>query len=173
MMPPPVQIRDCQYTSDLAAIGDIVNHEIQSSTAIYEEQPKSHQEIDTWFIAKKAGQWPVRGAYDECGKLLGFATFGPFRPQAAYRFTAEHSIYVSREVRGQGVGTLLLSDIIEQAEHARLHLLIGCIDADNYPSLALHQKLGFVHCGTVRQAGFKFDRWLDVSFLQKPLQAHS
>ncbi len=170
MMQPLVQIRDCQYTSDLAVIGGILNHEIQSSTAIYEDQPKSHQEIDNWFVAKKAGQWPVRGAYDRHGKLLGFATFGAFRPQAAYRFTAEHSVYVAKEVRGQGVGTLLLSDIIERAKDAGLHLLIGCIDADNAPSLALHQKLGFVHCGTVKKAGFKFDRWLDVAFVQKQLQ---
>ncbi len=164
-----VQIRDCESGQDVEAIRQILNHEITYSTSIYEDQTRSQEQTETWFAAKRAGRWPLRGAYCERGQLLGFATFAPFRPQAAYRFTVEHSVYVAPQARGQGVGQLLLCDLIEQANARRYRVLVGCIDATNLASLALHQKLGFTHCGTVKQAGYKFDRWLDVTFMQKVL----
>jgi L-amino acid N-acyltransferase YncA len=168
-MQPIIQIRNCRYPEDLEAIRDIFNHEIIHSTSIYEYEPKTAQQIDAWFQTKVTGQWPVRGAYNEHGQLLGYATLAPFRPHAAYRYTAEHSVYVGQQARGRGIGQQLLCDIIEQAIVCDYAVLVGCIDATNLASLALHKKLGFVHCGTVTKVGFKFDRWLDMTLVQKEL----
>ena len=102
----------------------------------------------------------------EPGVLAGFATWGPFRPRAAYKYSAEHSVYVAEQFRGEGVGRQLMQAIIGEAKNKDLHMLIAGIDATNVASIALHSSLGFRCCGTVREAGFKFGRWLDLEFWQ-------
>jgi phosphinothricin acetyltransferase len=119
-----------------------------------------------WFEAKAKGNYPVIGAEGENGELMGFASYGPFRAWPAYKYSIEHSVYVDARFRRRGVGRLLLERVIEAAQGQDYHVLIGAIDADNRESIALHQKLGFTHCGTIRQAGFKFGRWLDLAFYQ-------
>lgn len=168
-MQPFIDIRDCQNIPDLEAIHAILNHAIATSTALYDYEPWSREALERWFGNRSKQGLPIRGAYDSEGQLLGFATFGPFRPQPAYKYTVEHSVYVRQGCTNQGIGTSLLSDLITWATDAQYHVLIGCIDQDNQASIALHQKLGFTHCGTVKQAGFKFGRWLDAAFYQKTL----
>ena len=70
----------------------------------------------------------------------------------------------------RGIGRTLLEAVIAEAAARGLHILVGGIDATNYASVALHQQLGFVHCGTIREAGFKFGRWLDLAFWQRMLR---
>jgi phosphinothricin acetyltransferase len=122
-----------------------------------------------WFREKTAGRYPIVGAVSDSGALLGFATYGVWRVRPAYKYTVEHSIYVHKDHRGQGVGDALLGQIIEAARAQDYHVLVGGIDAENSASIALHVKHGFVHAGTVTQAGFKFGRWLDVAFYQLTL----
>lgn len=98
--------------------------------------------------------------------MLGFATFGPFRPKAGYDRTAEHSLYLAPQARGQGVGTTLMRIMIDDARARGLHTLIGCLDAQNAASIAFHQRLGFVETARLPQVGRKFDRWLDLVFVQ-------
>jgi phosphinothricin acetyltransferase len=98
--------------------------------------------------------------------LLGFASWGAFRSFPAYKYSVEHSIYVHRDARRRGLGERLLRALIERARERQLHVLVGCIDAANAGSIRLHERLGFVHSGTMRQIGFKFGRWLDASFYQ-------
>ena len=100
---------------------------------------------------------------------MGFASYGPFRPHAAYRYSVEHSVYVDRDFRQRGVARRLMTALIERAEAQQYHTLIGGIDASNTASIALHERLGFSHAGTVRQAAYKFDRWLDLAFYQRVL----
>jgi phosphinothricin acetyltransferase len=119
-----------------------------------------------WFETKRQGRFPVWGALDEQRHLLGFATYGTFRAWPAYKYSVEHSVYVARSARGRGVGSALMRRLIEAAEAQQYHLLIGGIDADNRESIAFHERLGFVHAGTIKQAGFKFGRWLDLAFYQ-------
>jgi phosphinothricin acetyltransferase len=121
-----------------------------------------------WFAAKRAGGFPVLGAVDD-GRLLGFATYGTFRAWPAYKYSVEHSVYVHRDERGKGVGSALMHGLFAAAERQELHTLIAGIDADNRASIAFHEKLGFEHVGTVKQAGFKFGRWLDLAFYQRLL----
>ena len=151
----------------LDAIGAIYNDAILNTTALYEYEPRSAEVMVAWFAGKEAAKLPVLGVVKESGVLAGFATWGPFRPFPAYCFSAEHSVYVDNRFRGQGVGQTLLNAILAEAAAAGLHTLIGGIDSTNVASISLHKKLGFTHCGTIREAGFKFGRWLDLDFWQK------
>jgi L-amino acid N-acyltransferase len=162
-------IENCLLERDIPRIQTILNHVIQTSTALYDYEPRSLDQVNAWATQKITQGLPLLGAFDATGELLGFATFGPFRPQPAYKYTVEHSIYVSQASHGQGIATALMTDLIKTAEHDQYHVVVGCIDANNAPSIALHRKFGFEHCGTVKQAGFKFGRWLDAAFYQKVL----
>jgi phosphinothricin acetyltransferase len=120
----------------------------------------------TWFDAKAKGRYPVIGIEDAGGTLMGFASYGPFRAWPAYKYTIEHSIYVDARFRGRGLGRLLLQEIIAAAQGQDYHVMVGGIDAANAVSIRLHESLGFTHSGTVKHAGFKFGRWLDLAFYQ-------
>jgi phosphinothricin acetyltransferase len=97
---------------------------------------------------------------------MGFASYGSFRAYPANKYTLEHSVYVANAHRGKGIASLLMQRLIELAQEQNYHTLIGSIDASNQPSIALHEKLGFTHAGTIRHAGFKFGDWLDLAFYQ-------
>jgi len=155
----------------LEAIRVIYNHEIVHTTALYEYEPRSVATMAAWWAAKQAAGLPVLGIEAEPGLLAGFASWGPFRPFPAYGHTVEHSVYVDERFRGRGVGRALLEALIEEARDRKLHTLVGVIDATNAASIGLHRRLGFTRCGTVREAGFKFGRWLDVEYWQLILAA--
>lgn len=123
-----------------------------------------------WFETKRANGFPVLGAVDASGKLLGFASWGRFRAFPAYKYTVEHSVYVHHEQRGRGLGRLLLTTLIQRARETQLHVIVGCIDASNTSSIGLHTRLGFAYIGTFKQVGFKFSRWLDAAFYQLNLE---
>jgi L-amino acid N-acyltransferase YncA len=163
-----MQIVDCNHREHGAAILSIVNDVIASSTALFEYRPRSPDSMTGWFEAKQRDGWPVIAATD--GELLlGFATFGTFRHWPAYKYSVEHSVYVERSCRRAGVGSALLGALVAIAEQRNLHLMVAGIDADNAASIALHRRHGFDHAGTVRQAGYKFGRWLDLAFYQRVL----
>lgn len=155
----------------LEAIRGIYNHEIAHTTALYEYEPRSVETMHAWWVAKEAHGMPVLGVEAEPGVLAGFATWGPFRPFAAYRHSVEHSVYVDVRFRGRGVGRTLLAALVDEACLRDVHTMVGVIDATNASSIALHRRLGFTHGGTLREAGFKFGRWLDVEFWQRILPA--
>ncbi|AOJ74736.1 GNAT family N-acetyltransferase [Burkholderia ubonensis] len=164
-----VRFVDCSEAEHAAAILDILNEAIVNSTALYDYAPRPPQAMATWFATKRAGGFPVVGAVDASGRLLGFASWGTFRAFPAYKYTVEHSVYVHHEQRGRGLGELLLRELIKRARDAEVHVLVGCIDATNAGSVALHTRVGFVHSGTIAEAGFKFGRWLDAAFYQLKL----
>jgi len=161
-----MRIVPCTHAEHADAILALLNDAILHSTALYEYAPRPRASMRAWFEAKQAGGFPVLGAVDDDDRLLGFATFGPFRPHAAYKYSVEHSVYVREDQRRRGVGRALLTQLIAAARDQQRHQLIGGIDVENRASIALHESLGFVHAGTVRQAGFKFGRWLDLAFYQ-------
>ena len=168
-----MQLLACDFARHAGAILEILNDAIVSSTALYDYRPRPLESMQAWFEAKRAGDFPVWGAVNDAGKLLGFATYGTFRAWPAYKYSVEHSVYVSREARGAGVGTRLMRRLIDSALEQQKHVLIGGIDAENAASIAFHERLGFVHAGTVAQAGFKFGRWLDLAFYQLVLPTPS
>jgi phosphinothricin acetyltransferase len=156
----------CSLAEHGGAILEILNDAIVSSTALYDYRPRAPESMLGWFEAKQRGGFPVWGAIDERGTLLGFASYGTFRGWPAYKYSVEHSVYVAPGQRGQGVGKALMARLIRSATEQGLHTLIGGIDASNAASVAFHEKLGFVPAGVIKQAGFKFGRWLDLAFYQ-------
>jgi L-amino acid N-acyltransferase YncA len=150
----------------LEAIREIYNDAILNTTALYEYAPRTPEMMQDWLAMRERDGTPVLGIEWEPGLLAGFATWGPFRPRPAYKYSAEHSVYVAERFRGEGIGRQLMQAIVEEARRADLHMLVAGIDASNVASIALHSSLGFRCCGTVREAGFKFGRWLDLEFWQ-------
>jgi L-amino acid N-acyltransferase len=156
----------CQPSRHAAAILAIFNDAIANSTALYDYKPRPAESMIAWFDAKARGRYPVIGLENDAGELLGFASYGPFRAWPAYKYTVEHSVYVDARFRGQGVGRRLLREIVAAAEGQDYHVMVGGIDASNAVSIRLHESLGFTHAGTVKHAGYKFSRWLDLAFYQ-------
>ena len=165
-----IRVVECSFERHAAAILDILNEAIVSSTALYDYVPRSMESMHGWFAAKAAGRFPVIGVEDVHGRLLGFASYGVFRAWPAYKYSVEHSVYVHHTERGRGLGVALMRELIAAAQAQGYHTLIGVIDHDNAGSIAFHEKLDFARCGTIRQAGFKFGRWLDVVFYQLLLE---
>ncbi len=159
------QLKDCTE-KQLPEILAIFNEAILNSTALYDYKPRTLDMMYSWYADKQKGNYPVIGAFDQEGTLLGFMSYGVFRVRPAYKYTIEHSVYVRSDMRGQGIGKVLLKEIIKKAEEQNYHVLIGGIDASNSASIQLHEKEGFVSCGLVKQAGYKFGKWLDLAFYQ-------
>ena len=160
-----MQVVACNYDSHANAILDIFNEAIVNSTAIYDYKPRALDSMAGWFSVKDAGSFPVIGAIEN-DQLLGFASYGTFRAWSAYKYSVEHSVYVHADHRGKGVGLALMHELIAAARQQEYHTMIGGIDLTNTGSITLHEKLGFVHAGTIKQAAFKFGRWLDLGFYQ-------
>jgi L-amino acid N-acyltransferase len=160
----------CTFERHADAILAIFNEAIVNSTALYDYQPRTSQSMVGWFDAKKAGGFPVIGVEDGDGTLLAFGSYGTFRAWPAYKYTVEHSVYVHKDHRGRGLGRVVMQELIEAARKNDLHAMMGGIDATNAGSIALHERLGFKHVGTLPQVGFKFGRWLDLAFYQLLLE---
>jgi len=153
---------------DLAGLLAIYNEVIATSTAIYSCDPVTLEERQKWWRARTAQGYPVLIARDEQG-VAGFATFGDFRAWPGYRFTVELSVHVRAAGRGRGVGTLLVQALLARAAALGKHVMIAGVDAANAAAIRFHERLGFEKCGHLREVGYKFERWLDLVFLQRRL----
>jgi len=163
-----MDIRDAT-DADVPEIQAIYAHHVLHGTGTFEEQPPSVEEISARFhkIVDRGYVWLV--ATDASG-ILGYGYYAPFRERSAYRFTVEDSIYVREDVRGQGVGKALVTRLIELATAAGLRQMIAVIgDSENVGSIGVHASLGFQMIGTMKSAGIKFGRWVDVVTMQRPL----
>ncbi|MEH6679652.1 MAG: N-acetyltransferase family protein [Sediminicola sp.] len=150
---------------DIAAILEIINFEIENSTVVYDLRPRTFDHQLRWFHQKLKEGMPVLVA-ESSSTIVGYGSFGAFRPWDAYRFSVEHSIYVHHAHRGAGVGKLLLSHLIKIAREEGYHTMLAGIDAANKGSCEFHRKFGFLEMGTLKEVGFKFDTWLDLVFMQ-------
>ncbi len=154
--------------ADLGAITAIYNAVIATSTAVFSDTPVDEQDRRRWFEARAAEGYPVLVA-EVGGEVAGFASFGDFRAWPGYRFTVEHTVHVHADRRGRGLGGALVDALLPLATALGKHVMVAGVDADNAASLRLHERLGFDRVGCFREVGFKFDRWLDLVFLQKRL----
>lgn len=153
---------------DLEEILNIYNDAIINTTAVYSYKPQTLEDRQAWFEQKKDEGYPIL-VFERDNKVAGFATFGPFRAWPAYKYSIEHSVYVNKEYRKKGIGTALIKELISIATEKEYKTFIAGIDAANDKSIALHKSLGFVHSGTIKKAGYKFNRWLDLAFFQLEL----
>jgi L-amino acid N-acyltransferase len=150
---------------DLPAILAIYNGVIVNTTAVYDYVPHTLEMRRSWFNSKQEQGFPVFVAEEE-GIVLGLSSIGPFRAWAAYQFSVENSIYVAEAARGRGVAKLLMPPVIEAARKLGMHTMIAGIDAGNEASLQLHRHFGFEEVAHFKEVGWKFNRWLDLKFLQ-------
>jgi L-amino acid N-acyltransferase len=152
--------------ADLPGLVGIYNEVIATSTAVYSSDPVSLEERTQWWRARRAQGYPVLVARDPEG-VCGFSTFGDFRAWPGYRFTVEHTVHVRANGRSRGTGTLLVRALFPRAAALGKHVMIAGVDAANAASIRFHERLGFEQGGHLREVGYKFDRWLDLVFLQR------
>jgi phosphinothricin acetyltransferase len=163
-----VDIRAAAET-DISEIQAIYAHAVLYGTGSFEEAPPSIEEMLGRFRAVVERGWSWLVAADATG-IVGYGYFARFRERAAYRFTAEDSVYVREDVRGQGVGKALVARLLADATAAGFRQMIAVIgDSDNVGSIGVHASLGFHHAGVLRASGLKFGRWLDSVYMQRAL----
>ena len=158
-------IRDATL-DDMPGLLAIYNEVIRSSTAVYLYDPVTLDSRIEWLNGRRAQGFPVLVAVDG-DRVLGFASFGDWRPSAGYLHTVEHTVHVAADQRGKGVGRALMLPLFERARAMNKHVMIGGIDAENAASIAFHQRLGFEKVSHFREVGRKFGRWLDLAQMQK------
>jgi L-amino acid N-acyltransferase len=154
---------------DLAAISDIYNHYVTRSTCTFALQGETLDERKAWF-AGRGEIHPVLVA-DEAGAVIGWASLSAWNKRCAYAQTVESSVYIDHDHHRRGIGKALMVKLLELARELKLHSVIAGVSADQAASLTLHQGLGFTEVARFKEVGFKFDRWLDVIYLQKMIEA--
>lgn len=163
-----MQVRDAR-DGDLESVTAIYNDAVLNTTAIWNEVAVDIANRRAWLAERERAGYPVLVAVEEDGTVLGYASFGDWRAFDGYRHTVEHSVYVRADLRGRGIGKLLMRELIERARAIGKHVMVAGIEAGNQGSIALHEKLGFEQVGLLPQVGMKFGRWLDLAFLQRVL----
>jgi phosphinothricin acetyltransferase len=154
--------------ADLPAILAIFNDAVAHSTAIWQETAADLGSRRQWMEGRLRLNYPVLVA-DEDSVVVGYGSFGDFRPFEGYRFTVEHSVYIAEGARRRGIAGALLAALIDRARELGKHTMIAGIAADNDASIKLHAKFGFVESARMKEVGFKFGRWLDLVFMQRRL----
>jgi phosphinothricin acetyltransferase len=155
--------------TDIPAITAIYAHHVLHGTGTFETDPPSEQDMAARRSDVLSKNLPYLVVEDETG-VLGFAYCNWFKPRPAYRYSAEDSIYLAPSARGKGLGKLLLTELMAQAERRGVRKLIAVIgDSDNQGSVGLHKVCGFNHVGLLANCGWKFDRWLDVVLMDKTI----
>ena len=150
---------------DIPEVLAIYNDIILTSKAVYRYEIQTLDEKVQWFREQQALDNPLL-VFEDNGLVAGFATYSQFRPYPGYKYTMEHSVYVHKEHYQKGIATKLMNKLIEIAEENGVKTLVAGIDGENIGSIKAHEKLGFEYAGTIKNAGYKFEQWLDLVFYQ-------
>ena len=151
---------------DLPAILAIYNDAVLHTTATYDYEPRTLEDRTAWFEERVRDGYPVFVAVTPEGRVVGWSALNPYHARKGYRFSTENSIYVAADQRGRSMDRMLLAPLIEAARQRGLHAILAGIDAQNEASLRLHTSFGFQRVAHFKEVGFKFDRWLDVVYLE-------
>lgn len=160
-----IEIRDAS-PADLPGILEIYNDAVANTTAIWNEQPVDLANRQAWYDLRQQQRYPILVAVCDQGQVLGYASFGDWRPFEGFRHTVENSVYVRHGQRGLGLGAKLLAPLLDRARACRKHVVVAAIESGNDASIRLHQRHGFQVTGQMPQVGVKFGRWLDLTFMQ-------
>ncbi len=156
---------------DVAAITAIYAQHVLTGTGTFEIDPPTEADMANRRADVLAKGLPYL-VLEEGGRVIGFAYCNWFKPRPAYRFSAEDSIYMVPDAHRKGLGKALLAELCTRAERAGVRKLLAVIgDSANTGSIGVHTALGFSHVGVLKSCGWKFDRWLDVVMMEKPLGA--
>ena len=154
---------------DIVAITAIYRHHVLHGTGTFEIDPPTEEDMAGRWADIKSKGLPYL-VVEESSQVLGFAYCNWFKPRPAYRFSAEDSIYMAPQAHRKGLGRALLAELSASAERAGVRKLIAVIgDSANAGSIGVHSALGFRHTGTIASCGWKFDQWLDIVLMEKPL----
>jgi L-amino acid N-acyltransferase len=152
---------------DIPSILDIYNDAILNTTATFDTEPQTLEEKREW-LRETSYPYVVLVA-ERVGRMVGWASLRRFRPKAAYGYTAENSVYVKKDCHAEGIGTALIQRLVQVGAENGFHTIIAGIAADNPASVRLHKRFGFQVVGIEREVGYKFERWIDVTWMQKML----
>ena len=151
--------------ADVPAIREIYNYEVLNGTATFDTEPRTLEDRLAWFHETQRPPHVVLAA-EVGGEVVGWGSLRSFRPRPAYRFSTENSVYVHQDWRGKGIGTAILSRLVELAREGGFRSIIAVIAEGHPDSEALHARFGFEYAGRIRQVGYKFERWLDTIDMQ-------
>jgi L-amino acid N-acyltransferase YncA len=151
--------------SDCPAINDIYNYYVIHSTCTYQTEPEALEGRLAWF-GNHGTAHPVTVAEID-GVVVGWGSLSRFHARAAYAHSVENAVYVHHTHHGHGIGKKLVIDLLTRAGQLGHHTVIALVSGEQAASLALHEKLGFIRAGTLKEAGYKSGQWLDVVYLQK------
>jgi phosphinothricin acetyltransferase len=151
--------------ADATAICRIYNHFVKETIVTFatEETSTEQMAIEVTATCEKF-PWLV---WEEDGRVLGYALASEWKSRCAYQFSVETTIYLDPAAAGRGIGTLLYGDLLDRVAAAGHHSALGGIALPNPASVALHEKLGFLKVGHLKEVGRKFDQWIDVGYWQK------
>jgi phosphinothricin acetyltransferase len=164
----PMIVRPATH-ADLPGILHIYNDAVLKTTASYDYEPRTLEHRMQWFEERQRDHYPILVAVAEQNAVIGWSALNPYHARVGYRFTSENSVYVAESHRGKGVGRALLGPLLDAGRARGLHAILAVIDAENEPSIRLHAAFGFEKVGLFKQVGFKFNRWLDVVYMEKLL----
>jgi phosphinothricin acetyltransferase len=163
----PLIVRDATL-EDAGDVLAIYNYAAINTTAVWTDGPVDLASRRDWILARQEAGFPVLVAM-KGSRVVGFASFGDFRPWPGYRHTVENSVYVDERHHRAGIGRSLMIALIDRATLLNKHIMVAAIEASNSGSIALHASFGFVEVGRMPEVGCKFGRWLDMVFMQKRL----
>lgn len=155
--------------ADIHAILAIYNTAILHGIALWRDDTVDLADRETWMASQAQGGFPVLIAEID-GDVVGYASYGLWRPYAGFRHTVTDTIYLVDAAQGRGIGSTLLGMITDHARAAGFHVLIADIESGNRASIRLHQRFGFEIAGEIREVGTKFGDWLDLTIMRLALQ---
>lgn len=158
-----IEIREA-VLEDLPDLLAIYNESVRNSAATFDLEEQTLKQRRVWFD-NHGGRFPLIVATVQ-GDVAGYCSLSPFRAKPAYGYSAELSVYLAAEFRGQGIGSALTAEILRRAEALGFHTVISCVVSGNEASRRLHEKFGFEHIGCFKEVGRKFGKWWDVHFYQ-------
>jgi phosphinothricin acetyltransferase len=147
---------------DAPAICEIYNYYIVNTTVTFEENALTPAVMEG-RIRNITGKYPWF-VWEEGGETLGYAYVHKWHERAAYRFSAEDSVYLRHDAVGRGIGKRLLGRLIEEMRKTDIHVLMAVITIPNERSVALHENFGFKKAAEFREIGYKMNKWLDVGY---------
>lgn len=157
-------------TGDASQIAAIYNHAVSSTIATFDMVPRDTEAQLDW-LAEHSGAHPCIVAVDDTDEVVGWAALSPYRSRPAYSTSVEDSVYVRHDRHGEGIGRMLLAELVEVADGLGYHAIfarIACEAGDtDVASMRLHRGCGFELVGVEREVGRKFGRWLDVALMQR------